>query len=76
MIDASTVDKEDLLPYRLEFPGRTGYNYGVKHNPKHRCDPAWVACSCDDLLIIHLSALPAAWESRRSRWAAAGVFAA
>ena len=36
MIDASTVDKEDLMQYALHFPDRTGYNYAVKHNPKHR----------------------------------------
>ncbi|CAL8463770.1 g3304 [Coccomyxa elongata] len=36
MIDASTVDKEDLMQYAIHFPGRTGYNYAVKHNPKHK----------------------------------------
>ncbi|KAL3161264.1 hypothetical protein ABBQ38_009625 [Trebouxia sp. C0009 RCD-2024] len=36
MIDASSVAKEDLLPYTLHFPGRTGYNYAAKHNPEHR----------------------------------------
>lgn len=36
VIDAATVDKEDLINYRLEFPGRTGFNYGVKYNPKHK----------------------------------------
>ena len=36
MIDASSVAKEDLLPYTLHFPGRTGYNYAAKHNPQHR----------------------------------------
>ncbi|KAK9817716.1 hypothetical protein WJX72_001133 [[Myrmecia] bisecta] len=36
MIDASTVAKEDLLPYTLHFPGRTGYNYGVAPKPNHR----------------------------------------
>ena len=36
MIDASTVAKEDLLEYAIHFPGRTGYNYGVQPNPKHK----------------------------------------
>lgn len=36
MIDASTVAKEDLMPYALHFPERTGYNYAVKHNPDHK----------------------------------------
>ena len=36
MIDASTVDNEDLMQYAIHFPGRTGYNYAVKHNPKHK----------------------------------------
>lgn len=36
MIDASTTDKDDLMQYALHFPGRTGYNYAVKHNPKHK----------------------------------------
>ncbi len=36
MIDASTVDKADLMQYALHFPKRTGYNYAVSHNPKHK----------------------------------------
>ena len=40
MIDAATVAKEDLQSYRLEFPGRTGYNYAVAENPNHR----WASC--------------------------------
>ena len=36
MIDVSTVAKEDLEEYAIHFPGRTGNNYGVKHNPKHK----------------------------------------
>lgn len=33
MIDAQTVSKEDLMDLRLEFEGRTGYNYTLEHNP-------------------------------------------
>ena len=36
MVDASSVAKEDLLPYTLHFPGRVGYNYAAKYNPEHR----------------------------------------
>jgi len=36
MIDAASVAKEDLLPYAIHFPGRTGYNYAVSYNPEHR----------------------------------------
>lgn len=36
VIDVSTVKKEDLVSYPLYFEHRTGYNYGVKHNPDHR----------------------------------------
>lgn len=36
VIDVSTVDKDDLVSYPLHFKERTGYNYGVKYNPKHR----------------------------------------
>ena len=36
MIDVATVDNKDLMQYALHFPGRTGYNYAVKHNPKHK----------------------------------------
>ena len=36
MVDAASVAKEDLLPYTLHFPGRTGYNYAAKYNPEHR----------------------------------------
>lgn len=36
MIDGATVVPEDYHSYRLEFPGRTGYNYAVSHNPNHR----------------------------------------
>jgi len=30
MIDASTVAKEDYISYTIYFPGRKGYNYGLK----------------------------------------------
>ena len=33
MIDASTVSKDDYMDFRLEFEGRTGYNYALKYNP-------------------------------------------
>jgi len=36
MLDASTVAKEDLLPYSLIFPGRKGYNYAMQYNSNHR----------------------------------------
>lgn len=36
MIDAATVQKEDYINYRLHFPDRIGYNYGVAHNSKHK----------------------------------------
>lgn len=36
VIDVSTVDKEDLISYPLHFKDRVGYNYGVKHNPRHK----------------------------------------
>ena len=36
MVDAASVAKDDLLPYTLHFPGRTGYNYAAKYNPEHR----------------------------------------
>ncbi len=36
LIDATTVEKSDYINYTLYFPGRTGYNYGLLKNPKHR----------------------------------------
>ena len=33
MIDASTVAKEDLMDLRIEFEGRTGWNYAIRSNP-------------------------------------------
>ena len=36
VIDASTVDKDDLMQNTLHFPNRTGYTYAVKHNIKHK----------------------------------------
>ncbi|KAK9807623.1 hypothetical protein WJX72_004557 [[Myrmecia] bisecta] len=36
MIDVSSVAKEDMLPYKLIFPDRVGYNYAVAANPNHR----------------------------------------
>lgn len=44
MIDAATVAKEDLQSYRLEFPGRTGYNYAVAENADHRWVLVHQAC--------------------------------
>ena len=35
-IDASSLDSKDLHVHRIEFPGRTGYNYSVSPNPNHR----------------------------------------
>ena len=49
MIDAASVAKEDLLPYTLYFPGRTGYNYAAKYNPEHRsasCMRSYLAATC------------------------------
>ena len=36
MIDAASVAKEDLMPYAIHFPGRTGWNYALAHNPGHQ----------------------------------------
>lgn len=38
-IDAATVSPKDLNVHRIEFPGRTGFNYAVSPNPNHR----WVS---------------------------------
>lgn len=38
-IDAATVDDKDLNVHRIEFPGRTGYNYALSANPEHRSSP-------------------------------------
>ena len=35
-VPANFVAKEDLINYKLHFPGRTGYNYAVQYNPNHR----------------------------------------
>ena len=51
MIDAASVAKEDLLPYTLYFPGRTGYNYAAKYSPEHRsasCMRSYLAATCLD----------------------------
>ena len=37
MIDASTVAKEDLLPNKLDLPGRSGWTYSIAANPNHKC---------------------------------------
>lgn len=39
IIDTATVGSNDLINYRLHFPDRIGYNYGVQHNPGHRYVP-------------------------------------
>ena len=36
VIDAATVQKDDYINYTIYFPGRTGYNYGLKKNPEHK----------------------------------------
>ena len=36
VIDAATVEKDDYVNYTIHFPGRTGYNYGLKRNPQHK----------------------------------------
>ena len=48
LIDASSVAKEDLMPYALYFPGRVGYNYVAKYNPGHRqaFDLCNAHCTC------------------------------
>lgn len=51
LIDATTVSPADLVATDIEYPGRHGEIYHVRHNPKHR----WYyvpAMQLDEVLLI------------------------
>lgn len=60
VMEPSSLNRDDMVPYEMRFPDRTGENYGLKYSPGHRWYffPRMVK---DECLVFKT------WESRKDR---------